>query len=220
MNDLDAQQLHWGKTFSEKTDLFGVEPSYPARRASEAFKKEGVVRILELGAGQGRDTIFFAREGFLVTALDYSKEGLEAIERKARNLGLAQSIATLRHDIRQAFPFEDESFDVCFSHMLYCMALATAELEFLSQEILRVLKPGGLNIYTVRNTTDKHYQTGIHRGEDMWEVGGFIVHFFSKEKVKHLAEGYGPVSIEEFEEGELPRRLYLVAMRKETGTAG
>ena len=54
MNDLDAQQSHWGKTFSEKTDLFGVEPCYPARRASEAFKQEGAVKILELGAGQDR----------------------------------------------------------------------------------------------------------------------------------------------------------------------
>jgi SAM-dependent methyltransferase len=214
---LNAQQLHWGKTFSEKTDLFGLEPSYPARGASEAFKKEGVVWILELGAGQGRDTLFFAVEGFRVSALDYSKEGLAAIEGKAQRLGLSQSIVTLQHDIRQPLPFESESFDACFSHMLYCMALTTTELEFLSQEVLRVLKPGGLNIYTVRNTTDKHYQIGIHRGEDMWEVGGFIVHFFSREKVKHLAEGYGTTSLEEFEEGELPRRLYLVAMRKERG---
>ena len=37
--------------------------------------------------------------------------------------------------------------------MLYCMALTTSELEFLSKEILRALKPGGLNFYTVRNTT-------------------------------------------------------------------
>jgi SAM-dependent methyltransferase len=216
---LNAQQPHWERTFSEKIDLFGVEPSYPARRASEVFKKEGLVRILELGAGQGRDTLFFAREGFLVTALDYSKEALASIERKAKNAALSQSIVVLQYDIRQAIPFDDESFDACFSHMLYCMALTTTELEFLSREILRVLKRGGLNIYTVRNTTDKHYQTGNHRGEDMWETGSFVVHFFSSEKVKHLAKGYEVASIEEFEEGELPRRLYLVSMRKETGTS-
>lgn len=99
--------------------------------------------------------------------------------------------------------------------MLYCMALTTPELEFLSKEILRVLKPGGLSIYTVRNTTDAHYRTGIHRGEDMWEIGGgFIVHFFSKEKVEHLAKGYEIVNIEEFEEGELPKKLFLVTLQK------
>ena len=68
--------------------------------------------------------------------------------------------------------------------MLYCMALTTPDLVFLSSEIRRVLKLGRLNIYTVRNTTDAHYRTGVHRGEGLWEVGGFIVHFFSRQKVE------------------------------------
>lgn len=34
----------------------------------------------------------------------------------------------------------------------------------------------------------------------MYEAGGFIVHFFSKDKVKHLVQGYEIVSIDEFEE--------------------
>jgi hypothetical protein len=99
--------------------------------------------------------------------------------------------------------------------MLYCMALTTAEQEFLSSEIKRVLKQGGLNIYTARNTVDAQYRTGIHRGEEMYEIaGGFIVHFFSREMIEQLAEGYKSLEVEEFEEGELPRKLYLVIMRK------
>jgi len=98
--------------------------------------------------------------------------------------------------------------------MLFCMALTTAELEFLSQEVKRVLKPGGICIYTVRHTGDPHYGTGIHRGEDMYEVGGFIVHFFSREKVERLANGYEILGINVFEEGSLPRKLFRVTMRK------
>jgi hypothetical protein len=91
-------------------------------------------------------------------------------------------------------------------------------LEFLSQEIRRILSPGGLNIYTVRHTGDAHYRAGIHRGEDLWEVGDFIVHFFSREKVEHLAKGYEMATIEEFEEGDLPRKLFFVAQRKSGDT--
>jgi hypothetical protein len=76
------------------------------------------------------------------------------------------------------------------------------------------MRPTGLNVYTVRHTGDPHYGTGIHRGEDMYEVGGFIVHFFSRQKVEHLAEGYDLVSIDEFEEGSLPKKLFRVTMRK------
>jgi SAM-dependent methyltransferase len=211
--ELGTQQIHWEKTFADKVDLFGTEPSYPARKAAALFKREGAVRILELGSGQGRDTLFFAKAGFDVYALDYSQEGLEAIARKASSLGLS-SVVTRQHDVRQPLPFPDGFFDGCFSHMLYCMALTTKDLIFLSGEVRRVLKPDGLNIYTVRNTTDAHYRAGIHRGEDLWEVGGFIVHFFSRQKVKDLADGYEIVQVEEFEEGDLPRKLYLVTLRK------
>ena len=214
---LNAQLSHWERTFAEVPDMFGTAPSEPARKAAALFKKEGAVRILELGGGQGRDTLFFAGEGFRVCTLDYSKESVAAITQKAKELGLSRSVKAQQHDIRQPLPFEDGSFDGCFSHMLYCMALTTAELEFLSQEIRRVLKPGGLNIYTVRHTGDAHYRSGIHRGEDLWEVGGFIVHFFSREKVEHLAKGYEIATIEEFEEGDLPRRLYFVVLRKKSG---
>jgi hypothetical protein len=38
------------------------------------------------------------------------------------------------------------------------------------------------------------------------------VHFFSREKVEHLAKGYEILSIDEFEEGGLPRQLFRVAL--------
>jgi hypothetical protein len=99
--------------------------------------------------------------------------------------------------------------------MLYCMALSAAELEFLSDEVWRVLKPAGINTYTVRHTGDPQYGTGIARGEDMYESGsGFIVHFFSRNQVEHLARGFDILSIEQFEEGALPRKLFRVTLRK------
>jgi len=94
------------------------------------------------------------------------------------------------------------------------MALTMAELEILSDEIRRVLKPNGLKIYTVRNTKGPHFRTGIHQGEEIYEIGGFVLHFFSKKKVEHLAKGFEIVSIDEFEEGGLPRRLFRVTLRK------
>lgn len=194
--------------------MFGTEPSNPAKIAVEMFKKEGKTKILELGGGQGRDTLYFAQNGFQVYMLDYSDSAVRAITDKAENLNLSGFITALQHDVRDPLPFETESFDGCYSHMLYCMALKTSELEFLSGEVRRVLRPNGLHIYTVRSIKDVHYRTGIHRGEDMYEVGGFIVHFFNREKVEHLAKGYEIISVDEFEEGDLPRKLFRVNLRK------
>ncbi len=212
---LDGQRQQWQDAFLEMPEMFGSEASSPACKAAGLFKREGKTNILELGCGQGRDTIWFARNGLHVTALDYSTQGLEAIDAKARELNLSHLIVTKIHDVRKPLPFADETFDACYSHMLFCMALTSAEIEFLAKEIWRVLKPGALNVYTVRNTMDPHYRTGVHRGEEMWEIGGgFIVHFFSREKVERLAKGYEIVGIEEFEEGEVLKRLFLVTLRK------
>jgi SAM-dependent methyltransferase len=212
---LNNQHRHWENMLSNKPDMFGTEPSDPAQKAAELFKKEGRVKILELGGGQGRDTIFFAQNGFQVTVLDYCESGIEAITQKSKGLGVSKSITAACHDARKPLPFDDETFDACYSHMLYCMALTTAELEFLSDEIRRVLKPNGLNIYTVRNTNDPHYRTGVHQGEEIYEIGGFVIHFFSKEKVEHLAKGFEILSVDEFEEGTLPKRLFRVTLRKD-----
>ena len=211
---LEGQRTHWDATFSQKPEMFGGEPSAPALKAAELFKREAKTSLLELGGGQGRDTLFFAREGFHVTVLDYSQAGVEAITEKAAAAGLTNLVTALRHDVREALPFDNNVFDCCYSHMLFCMALTTPELERLSDEVRRVLKPGGLHVYTVRHTNDPHYRTGIHRGEDMYEVGGFIVHFFSPEKVRQLAKGWESISIDEFEEGGLPRKLFRVTLRK------
>lgn len=218
LDSLNAQRCHWETTFQETDDLFGDDPSEPAMRAAELFKKEGVSKILELGAGQGRDTFFFARQGFQVEALDYAETGIKAIENKALRLGVAASIAVRMHDLRRPLPFADNTFDACYSHMLFCMAFTTAELAFLTQEIRRVLKPGGLHIYTVRHTDDAHYGRGIHNGEDLYEMNGFVIHFFSREKVARLAEGFTLIGIDEFEEGPLPRKLFRVTLRKQRNT--
>lgn len=194
--------------------MFGEDPSYPARVAARLFTTQNKFKILELGGGQGRDSLFFARNGFDVTVLDYSDVGLREIQNKAVALSVAEAISTTCHDIRKPLPFEAASFDAVYAHMLYCMALTSEEIAFLSEEVLRVLKPGGISIYTVRHIGDPHYGTGVHLGEDIYETGGFMVHFFSAEKVHLLADRYELLSIEEFEEGGLPRKLFLVTQRK------
>ena len=211
---LNQQSQHWEKNFSSKPEMFGLEPSEPAKKSLKLFKEKNINKIIELGAGLGRDTIFFAKNYIHVTALDYSSSGIKVINEKAEKQNLSKNISTKIFDIRKKLPFEDESVDACFSHMLYCMALTSLEIESLNNEIFRILKPGGINIYTVRHINDGDYKKGIHRGEDLYENDGFIVHFFSKEKVKSYLRGFQNIIIETFEEGKFPRKLYFVCNKK------
>ena len=193
--------------------MFGLEASEPAKKSLKIFQENNINTIIELGAGLGRDSIYFSINNLSVTSLDYSQSGINIINKKI-NKDRLKNIKTKVFDIRQKLPFEDNSVDGCFSHMLYCMALSNQNLFNLNKEICRILKPDGLNIYTVRNEHDGDYKNGIHRGEDMYENDGFIVHFFNKTKINQLTDGFKNIKIESFEEGTFPRKLYFVVNKK------
>ena len=211
---LDQQSQHWDDNFLSKPEMFGLEPSVAATKAVKSFQDKNIKSIVELGAGLGRDTIFFAKKSINVNALDYSKTSIERIKHKSNEQNLTKFINTKFFDIRKKLPFEDNSIDGCFSHMLYCMALSILDLKNLNNEIHRILKPGGINIYTVRNTDDGDYKNGIHRGEDLYENDGFIVHFFSMDKIKQISKDFKILKIEKFEEGKFPRKLFFVETEK------
>ena len=211
---LNQQSQHWETNFSNKPEMFGLEPSYPAKKALDIFRENKLSNVIELGAGLGRDSIYLGKNSINLTALDYSENGLKILDQKIKNENLSSSISTLKFDIRDNLPFENNSIDACYSHMLYCMAFTFDELIKLNNEIKRVLKPGGVNIYTARNTDDGDYKKGIHRGEDLYEIDGFIIHFFSEKTIKNLMNVYENLSIEYFEEGSFPRKLFFVCNKK------
>ena len=210
---LGGQRTHWASTFAAHPDMYGTEPSEPAVAAAELFAERDVRTLAELGAGQGRDTLYFARRGIHVTALDFAPDAVAAIAEKAGAAGLNDRVHARTHDVREAIPLPDAGVDACYSHMLLCMALTTDELERLAAELHRVVRPGGLVVYTVRTTADAHFGAGIPRGDDMYEHGGFIVHFFDQALIDRLASGFELVDVTTFSEGELPRRLARVTMR-------
>tara|TARA_Y100001970_G_scaffold255549_1_gene332347 strand:- start:2069 stop:2722 length:654 start_codon:yes stop_codon:yes gene_type:complete len=211
---LNDQSQHWESNFSSKPEMFGLEPSIPAKNALKIFQENNINNIVELGAGLGRDTLYFAKNSLYVDALDYTVSGIKVIQEKAKKQDLSKFISTQTFDIRKKLPFKDNSIEACFSHMLYCMALTSSEIQILNNEIFRILKPKGINIYTVRNNNDGDYKKGIHRGESLYENDGFIVHFFSKEKVNNLLQGFQNIKIDNFEEGKFPRKLFFVYNKK------
>jgi len=208
------QQSHWNETFTNAAAFFGAGPSDFAMRALDIFRNAGVRSLLEMGCGQGRDTMLFARGGIEVTALDYSEAGVEATGNSAATAGLSSKVHSLTQDLRRPLPFADDSFDACYSHMLLCMELNMAQIAFVLRETHRVVKPGGRVVYSVRSNFDKHFGTGINLGGDLYGIGDFVIHFFTEEKIHRLSRGYEILSIERMEEGSLPRDLFCVTMKK------
>ena len=80
--NLNNQEEYWETNYTNKPKMFGLTPSFAAEEALKVFKKKNISSIIELGAGLGRDTIFFAKNKIKVEALDYSKTAVTSIKKK------------------------------------------------------------------------------------------------------------------------------------------
>jgi len=213
-NAIDAQRAHWQRTFAANPDMYGTQASDPGQYAVNLFAGEHKRDVLELGAGQGRDTLALLGAGFKVTALEYESESLVGLRDRADSLGVADHLRTTTHDVREPLPYPNAHFDAVYSHMLFNMALTTTELDALADQVRRVLRPDGLHVYSVRHIGDAHYGSGVSLGDGMYENGGFIVHFFDRALVDRLADGFSLLEVHDFEEGALPRKLWRITLRK------
>jgi SAM-dependent methyltransferase len=204
----------WNKVYKSDNAFFGEEPSNFALLCFNHMKANNVKKMLELGAGHGRDTIFFASNGIeVVEALDYSAAAVEILDKiaKEKRLPIKPQIFDVKS---RPLPFPDEHFDVVYSHMLLNMHLSLKDLHFIFSEIRRVLKPKGLNFFSVRNHNDKSYGKGIEVDKGIYDIDGFQIRFFTEKELQDLTTEGGFESLWIKEEYEEPATLYLVSSRK------
>jgi 2-polyprenyl-3-methyl-5-hydroxy-6-metoxy-1,4-benzoquinol methylase len=62
----------WNNVYKSDSTFFGNEPSNFALLCFDQMKTSRLTKVLDLGAGHGRGTTFFASNGIEVEALDYS----------------------------------------------------------------------------------------------------------------------------------------------------
>jgi SAM-dependent methyltransferase len=201
----------WDKIYSDASAFFGEDPSDFAQKCYSYFKKYGVKRILELGCGQGRDTIFFASNGFDVHAIDASKVAIENINQKKgqKNISL-----DLRHfKVRQSLPYYSSYFDAVYSHMFYNMRFTDEELRSLFKESNRVLKNNGLLYFSVRSDKDVLYNKGKKIDNNIYEINGFQIRFFTKRQIQSFLENYFEIKNIDGSYEE-PVNLYFIFCRK------
>lgn len=157
-----------------------AKPSIFAHFAFDYFPRKS--SILDLGAGQGQDSRFFAQRGHSVTMLDISNEALE-LARKKLSKGVQERVTIVQHDMTQPLPSPDASFDVVFSHMSlhYFDEKTTAQI---FSDIHRVLTPQGIVAILVNSTEDPQYKTGELISPDYYKIGSVNKRFFTTETLE------------------------------------
>ena len=201
----------WDKVYSNDSAFCGESPSDFAQKCYSDFKKYDVKRILELGCGQGRDTMFFASNGFDVYAIDSSKIAIENVNQKIRGKNISLHLS--HFEARQALPFDTSYFDAVYSHMFYNMRFTDEELSCLFRESSRVLKNNGLLYFSVRSDKDILYNKGKKIDDKIYEINGFQIRFFTIEQIESFLANYFEINYIE-ESYEEPVSLYFVFCHK------
>jgi SAM-dependent methyltransferase len=143
---------------------------------------------------EGRDTLFFASKGIDVTAIDFSSIAIKGLIKHSKERNLLNNNHTSIFDPRYSpIPFSKDEFHVVYSHMFFNMRFTWEHLKFMFEEIRRVLKYDGLNFFSVRNHNDKSYGQVTKIDNDIYDINGFQIRFFTKQHVAAL------VKEEEFE---------------------
>lgn len=84
-------------------------------------KKNHVKQLLELGCGQGRDTLFFASKDIDVTAMDYSSVAIDGLIKRAKERNLLSNIHTSIFGARNnnTIPSDKDELDTEFSQEIF-----------------------------------------------------------------------------------------------------
>lgn len=126
--------------------------------------------LLEIGAGPGRDSLFFLEQGLKPVCIDLSAAMVELCQQK----GLPAQVMDMLY-----LQFPDASFDAVYA-MNSLLHLPKVEFPLVLQEISRVLQPGGL------------FYLGIYGGyehEGIWDQDAYQPQrFFSFFSDEHLEE--------------------------------
>ncbi|MEJ7642861.1 MAG: class I SAM-dependent methyltransferase, partial [Candidatus Nitrosocosmicus sp.] len=117
-------------------------------------------------------------------------------------------------DVKKPLPFKNACFDAVYSHMLLNMRFSQANLHSIFSEIRRILKPNGLNYFSVRNHNDQFHGVGVEVEGGIYDINGFEVRFFSEKETLDLIAKEGFRMLWMREEYEEPVTLYLVASIK------
>lgn len=161
-------------------------PSIFAETAIQYFPAKGT--ILELGAGYGQDSIFFAKQGYDVFSSDIEISSLKKSLAKQPE-AIQKKITAMQIDLKSHLPFEDQSLDVAYAHLsLHYFDKKTTQQ--IMNEIRRVLKPNGVLAFLTNSTSDPEYQTGTPLEEDFFLIDKFTKRYFSIESVKDFTQGF------------------------------
>jgi tellurite methyltransferase len=140
----DEQVSIYEEEYKNNGYYWGVEPNSACFQLIQLMPPTTHLKLLDIGCGEGKDAVFFARNGYEVTAFDISDAGIEKTKRLADKIGVHVNV--FKADI---LDFRlDSNFDVIYSSGVLNYIKPEYRDELFSN-YKQFTNPNGLHVFNV-----------------------------------------------------------------------
>jgi len=176
----DRDVGYWNMFYAGKPEI--EEPSNFAQSVLSAM--EPGRNLIELGCGNGRDSIYFYKNGLHVTAIDASDQAIDSLQRE---YGRKQDIRFICDDFVCSAALQKEGYDYCYSR--FTLHAITWEQEAaMLQNVYQTLRTGGKFFIEVRSVNDEIYGKGENVGKNCYIYNGHFRRFIVMDELVNSLE--------------------------------
>lgn len=169
------------------------------------INSEQYPRLVELGSGDGRFVLNFAKKGYLVTGIDISRNSMEILKKRANYWKLSVKIKAIYSDLFNPIKGLEESFDAGYIISTYhCISNNQEVQKRVTRNFIRLIRRRGKLLIVEPNPFNVlYYLIYPSMYKDNWREGFNITHSTKGKLIKLLKEA-GMVDIKVFYHSFLP----------------
>ncbi len=178
----DAAQT-WNRRYATDDFLFGMAPNEWLREQVKALPPRG--RILCVADGEGRNSVWLARQGFAADAFHVAERAVDKARGLAEREGVSVNFAVADFD---AFGWPEAAYDGVAA--IFVQFADPPMRARLFERIVRSLKPGGVLILQGYTPKQLEYRTG---------GPPFLSHLYTPELLRAAFAGLTIIELREYE---------------------
>jgi SAM-dependent methyltransferase len=158
-------------------------------------------RLVDIGAGKGRNSLHFAALGFEVWALEYIKQAIDVARQLAKSRQVDERLHFELTEVDKHWDVEDEFFDVAIDSFSSIDIETKEGREICRNEMYRTLKIGGYALVNVCSADDEWEKELIakHPGPEpsstLWPQNGKFQKDYSEEELREFYKAFDIIEL-------------------------